>query len=226
MHNYTDLKSSQPFWKVLNNEGSISIPLPYCNLPLRRVAHQDDRGFSESRKWNDIIFWHDRDRLYVLKQAWNGQIRCIRTSVHVFSHFFNNNTGTEHTSFDTYLCLLFHVIAINIKALVIPWYQFVYTLVTPCGRRQHSTGHNHLRRVYQFDGAGLYGGCSKMCQWNCSRSKACVCRAVCEHTLSCNKTIPRESLPLRQDNLRSHRPAENEKHLAPHSRLDSQSAQP
>ena len=26
--------------------------------------------------------------------------------------------------------------------------------------------------------SGLYGGCSKMSQWNCSISKACVCRAV------------------------------------------------
>ena len=25
----------------------------------------------------------------------------------------------------------------------------------------------------------LYAGCSKMSQWNCSRSKTCVCRAVC-----------------------------------------------
>ena len=50
------------------------------------------------------------------------------------------------------------------------------------------------------DGArsGLYGGCSKMSQWNCS----CVCRAVC------GRAIPRESLSLQQDNLRSHRLAE------------------
>ena len=61
------------------------------------------------------------------------------------------------------------------------------------------------------DGArsGLCGGCSMMSEWNSSGSKACVCRAVCGRALSCNRTIPRESLPLRQDNLRSHRPAEN-----------------
>ena len=58
------------------------------------------------------------------------------------------------------------------------------------------------------DRSGLYGGCSKLSQWNCSRSKACVCRAVCGRALSCNRTIPRESLPLRQNNPRSHRPAE------------------
>ena len=77
------------------------------------------------------------------------------------------------------------------------------------------------------DGArsGLYGGCSKMSQWNCSRSKDCACRALCGRALWCSRTIPRESLPLRQDNLRSHRPVENEKHLASHIRRDSQSAQ-
>ena len=49
--------------------------------------------------------------------------------------------------------------------------------------------------------------------------KACVCGRA----LSCNRTIPRESLPLRQDNLRSHRPAKNEQHLAPHSQPESHS---
>ena len=67
--------------------------------------------------------------------------------------------------------------------------------------------------------SGLYGGCSKMFQWNYSRSKACVCRAVCGLALPCNRTISHESLPLRLDNLKSHRPAENE--LTPRS---SQSA--
>ena len=49
-----------------------------------------------------------------------------------------------------------------------------------------------------------------MSQWNCSRSKAYVCRAVCGRALSGCITIPRGSLPLRLDNLTSHRPAENE----------------
>ena len=44
----------------------------------------------------------------------------------------------------------------------------------------------------------LYGGCSKMSQWNCSCSEACVCREVYGRALSCNRTIPRDSLPLRQ----------------------------
>ena len=80
------------------------------------------------------------------------------------------------------------------------------------------------RKKFEVARSGLCGGFSKMSQWNCSRSKACLCRAVCGYALSCNRTIPRESLmALRQDNLRSHRPAEN---LAPHSRRDSQSAQP
>ena len=81
---------------------------------------------------------------------------------------------------------------------------------------------------WKSDGAksGLYGGCSTMSQWNCSCSKACVCRAVCGRALSCNRIIPRENLLLRQDNLRSHRPAENEHHLVPHSQRYSHSTQP
>ena len=43
----------------------------------------------------------------------------------------------------------------------------------------------------------LYGGFS-ISQWNCSRSKACVCRTICGSALLCNRTIPRESLPLRR----------------------------
>ena len=53
----------------------------------------------------------------------------------------------------------------------------------------------------------LYGGCSNISQWSCSRSKVCVCRAVCGRALSDNWTIPHESLPLLQDNLKSYRPA-------------------
>ena len=67
----------------------------------------------------------------------------------------------------------------------------------------------HFEYRKNSDGArsGLYGGCLKMSQWNCSRSKACVCQAVLRCALLCNRTIPRESLSLLQDNLRSHRPA-------------------
>ena len=39
-------------------------------------------------------------------------------------------------------------VAFDIKALV-PWHQFVYTIVIPCGCRQHSSGIHHLRSVYQ-----------------------------------------------------------------------------
>ena len=108
--------------------------------------------------------------------------------------FFNNNAETEYTCCGTYLCLLFHIVAFDIKALVISWHQLVYILVIPCGRLviqsasfMSSSVVKRLpaRRSFifgnrkMFDGArsGLYGGCSKMFQWNCSRSKACVCRA-------------------------------------------------
>ena len=139
--------------------------------------------------------------------------------------FFNINTETEYTGFGTYPCLLFHIIAFDIEALV-PWHQFVYTLFIPCGRlviqpasfRSWSfSKHLPARCSFIFGNrkksggvrSGLYGGCSKMSQWNYSCSKACVCWAVCRRALSCNRTIPRENLPLRQDNLRSHWPAEN-----------------
>ena len=36
-------------------------------------------------------------------------------------------------------------------------------------------------------------------------SKACACWVVCGRALSCNRKIARESLPLLQDNVRSHR---------------------
>ena len=57
-----------------------------------------------------------------------------------------------------------------------------------------------FRNRRKSDGArsGLYGGCSKMSQWNCSCSKPCVCRAVCRHALLCNRILPRDSLPLQQ----------------------------
>ena len=62
----------------------------------------------------------------------------------------NNNTETEYTSFGTYLCLLFHIVAFDIKALFVPWHQFVYTLFISCGRRQHSSGLHNFRSVYQL----------------------------------------------------------------------------
>ena len=42
--------------------------------------------------------------------------------------FFNNNTESEYASFGTYLSLLFHIVAFDIKALV-PWQQFVYSFM-------------------------------------------------------------------------------------------------
>ena len=40
---------------------------------------------------------------------------------------------TDYTNFGTYLCLLFHIVVFDIKALVVPWHQFVYSLFIPCG---------------------------------------------------------------------------------------------
>ena len=91
--------------------------------------------------------------------------------------FFNINTETEYTSIGTYLCLLCHIVAFDIKALV-PWHvvaclfnqvktasfrssPFAKRLLTRCsfifGNRKKSDGAR----------SGLYGGCSKMSQWNC-----------------------------------------------------------
>ena len=90
---------------------------------------------------------------------------------------------------------------------------------------QHPSGLHRLRSVYQQSAPSfLETGTSptvpgpdctedaRRCLSGiyCSRSKACVCLAACERALSCNRTIPRETLPLLQDNLKSHWPAENE----------------
>ena len=98
--------------------------------------------------------------------------------------FFNNNTETEYTSCGTYLCLLFHIVLLDIKALV-PWHQFVYTLFISCGhlviqpasfRSSSSVKHLPTRCSFifgnrkKFDDArsGQYVGCSKMSQCNFS----------------------------------------------------------
>ena len=55
------------------------------------------------------------------------------TKKRTFRHtkiFFNNNTETEETSFSTYLCLLFHIVAFDIKALSTFSPVFVYPLYT------------------------------------------------------------------------------------------------
>ena len=98
-------------------------------------------------------------------------------------YFFNNNTKTEYSSFGTYLCLHFHLVAFDIKALVVPWHQFVYTLSISCGRLVIQPDHDsifqvfmiceaftskilHVRKQENSDSAryGLYGGCLKMSQ--------------------------------------------------------------
>ena len=111
-------------------------------------------------------------------------------------------------------------LAFDIKALVISLHQFVYTDYIPCGNlvvqpasfRSSFAKHLPARCSFIFGNCArsrLYGGCSKMCQWNYSHCKACVFWAMCGCAFSCNRTITRECLPLRQDNLKSHRPAEN-----------------
>ena len=54
------------------------------------------------------------------------------------------------------------MVAFHIKALVVPWHQFVYTLFIPYGRLVIQPGHDnnpsgphHLRRVYQQGATSL-----------------------------------------------------------------------
>ena len=46
-----------------------------------------------------------------------------------------------------YFCLLFHIVSFDIKALVVPWHQFVYTLVIPCGCLAIQPGHDNILQV-------------------------------------------------------------------------------
>ena len=125
---------------------------------------------------------------------------------------------TSSTSFGTNLCLLFHIVAFDIKVLVIPWHQFVYTLIIPCGRMDIQAGHNSVLQVAIIcevftSKMLLHFWKQEQVQWCQVRSvrrmledvpmellmqKACVCWAVCGCSLSCNRTIPCESLSLRQ----------------------------
>ena len=134
--------------------------------------------------------------------------------------FFNNNTETEYTSFDTYICLLFHINnAFDIKALVLPWHQFVYTLFIPCGHQQHSSGLHHLRSVYQ-QGAPSFLKTGKSPTGPGPAAQRMIedvpMELLTQHGLclpggmwTCIVMQQNNSLPLRQDNLRSHQPAEN-----------------
>ena len=141
--------------------------------------------------------------------------------------FFINNRGTDYISFGTYLCLLF-IVAFDIKALGVPWHQFVYTLFIPRDRLviqpasfKSSSFAKCLSGRCSFifvngknsEGArsGLYGIWSKMSQWNAHAAQQGLCLPpVGGRALSCNRTFLCESSPLWQDNLRSNRPAENE----------------
>ena len=69
--------------------------------------------------------------------------------------FFNNNTKTEYTSYGTYLCVLFHIVAFDIKAFVVPGHQFVYTLAVPCGRLAIQPGHDSILQVFFIDAFGI-----------------------------------------------------------------------
>jgi len=41
---------------------------------------------------------------------------------------------TEYAGFITHLHLLLHIVTLDIEALVVPWYQFAYSLLVPDGR--------------------------------------------------------------------------------------------
>ena len=62
------------------------------------------------------------------------QVRTVpRMLEDVLMELLTQESKIEYTSFGTYLCVLFHTVACDIKALV-PWHQFVYTLFIPCDR--------------------------------------------------------------------------------------------
>ena len=50
--------------------------------------------------------------------------------------------------YNTIAYILLHIVAFDIKALVVPWHQFVYTLVIPCGRLVTQSGHDSILQLY------------------------------------------------------------------------------
>ena len=65
-----------------------------------------------------------------------------------------------------------------------------------CGAFTSKVLHFGNKKKYDSTRFGLYGGCSKTSQWNCSGSKACVCRAVYGRALLCNNNSTRERADL------------------------------
>ena len=64
-------------------------------------------------------------------------------NVSPYQDIFNKNTETEYTSFGTYICLLSHIVAFDIKTLVVPWHH-----VVACLFNQHPSGLHRLRSIY------------------------------------------------------------------------------
>ena len=99
----------------------------------------------------------------------------------------------------------------------------MYTLFIPCSRQQHSSGFHHLQGIYQQGAPSfLETGKSLMVPGpNCTED-ARRCPNEIAHAARLmsarqyadrhchNRTTAHESLPLRQDNIKSHWPAEKE----------------
>ena len=48
--------------------------------------------------------------------------------------FIDNRKKSEYAGFITHLHLLLHIVTLDIEALVVPWHQFIYSLLVPDGR--------------------------------------------------------------------------------------------
>ena len=185
-----EYKCDRSSLKKLNSKTSISFDTPgYSKLTTKTW-----RPLQLSIWKPGISFEHFLNRAQTIPLT--KSVHKVKKVCHT-KIFFNVNTGTEYTSFGTYLRILSHTVTSDIKALV-PWHVVacLFNQVKTASfrsssfaKRLHARSSFIFRNRKKYEGArsGFYGGSSKLSQWNSSSSRACVCWAVCGRVINYNK---------------------------------------